>query len=109
MDNRTGTSTFATHHIGPPYSPATDAEASKDPPVERVVQVIRGDRPMSSHPTPLAYSVPDAAAMLGIGRTKCFDLIQRGELPSVTIGRRRLVLAEQLQAYCAELAAADAP
>jgi excisionase family DNA binding protein len=31
--------------------------------------------------------VAEAAAWLGIGKTLCYELVQRGELPSVKLGR----------------------
>jgi len=35
-------------------------------------------------------TVPETAAELGIPRTRCYDLIQRGELPAVRIGERSI-------------------
>ena len=34
--------------------------------------------------------VPEAAEELGIPRTRCYELIQRGELPAVRIGERSI-------------------
>lgn len=46
---------------------------------------------------------PDAGRVLGgIGRTKTYHLIKSGELPSVTIGRRRFVAVQDLEAYVQE-------
>lgn len=36
-------------------------------------------------------SVTEAAAMLGISRSHAYELVARGELPSVRLGRRLLV------------------
>jgi excisionase family DNA binding protein len=47
----------------------------------------------------LAYAVDRAARAAGIGRTKLYEAIARGELPSVKIGKRRLVLAEDLRRW----------
>ncbi|SNR35057.1 helix-turn-helix domain-containing protein [Actinomadura mexicana] len=45
---------------------------------------------------------PDAAEALGgIGRTTTHQLIKSGELPSVTIGRRRFVPVEGIKDYVA--------
>jgi len=66
---------------------------------------------MSQHPTtnaPMAYSIAEAAAMLGIGKTLAYDLIGSGQLPTVTIGRRRLVTRDQLDRFVAELTQAGA-
>lgn len=46
----------------------------------------------------LLYSIPDAAKALGLGRSKTYDLIQSGQLETVTIGRRRLVRGTSIQA-----------
>ena len=40
---------------------------------------------------PLTLTVEDAAKALGISRTLAYEAIRRGEIPSVTIGRRILV------------------
>lgn len=43
---------------------------------------------------------PDAARALGgLGRTKTYHLIRSGELPSLTIGRRRFVALQDIDAY----------
>ena len=35
-------------------------------------------------------TVPETAEELGIPRTRCYELIQRGELPAVRIGERSI-------------------
>lgn len=46
---------------------------------------------------------PDAGKALGgISRTTTYRLIKSGDLPSVTIGRRRFVAVCDLQAYVEE-------
>lgn len=35
-------------------------------------------------------TVPETAAELGIPRTRCYELIQRGELPAVRIGAKSI-------------------
>jgi excisionase family DNA binding protein len=47
----------------------------------------------------LAHSIPEAAAILGVGRTTLYGLIDTGEITTVTIGRRRLVRHSDLVAY----------
>jgi len=45
-------------------------------------------------------SIPEARAVLGgIGHTTLYDLIKRGELLKVNIGRRGFVTSESLAAY----------
>ena len=52
-----------------------------------------------THRPRLAYSIPEAAELLAIGRTYVYDLIRRGDLPTVKSGRRRLIRHEALVAY----------
>ena len=50
--------------------------------------------PEISRPSPpprMAYSVTEAAAALGVSKTLIYQMIRRGELPSVKIGARRVV------------------
>lgn len=42
---------------------------------------------------------PDAVALLGLGVTTVKKLVARGELESVTEGRKRLVVVESIRAY----------
>jgi len=39
----------------------------------------------------LSYGVAEAAAVTGLSRSKLYELIQSGELPSLKIGSRRLL------------------
>lgn len=41
--------------------------------------------------TPLFVSVPEAATALGVSDDLVYDLIERGDLPSTRLGRRKLV------------------
>jgi excisionase family DNA binding protein len=43
------------------------------------------------HIQPLAVSPSEAARLLGIGRTHLYELIGRGALRSVLLGKRRLI------------------
>lgn len=43
-------------------------------------------------------SVKAASQMLGIGRTKAYEMIAKGELASMHIGSRRLVKVESIKA-----------
>lgn len=53
----------------------------------------------------LLCSTDDATERLSIGRSQMFDLIRRGEIQSVKVGRRRLVLTASLDAYVDRLVA----
>lgn len=48
---------------------------------------------------PLLLTVAAAAALLGIGRTTTNQLVMSGQLKSVQLGRRRLVVRASLQEY----------
>ena len=50
----------------------------------------------------VAYSVPEAAAVLGISRPTLYRLINRGELTTFTLGRRRLVSHQAIADLVAE-------
>ena len=49
--------------------------------------------------TPVALSISDVIAAIGIGRTKVYAAIRAGELPTVKIGKRTLVLADDLRMW----------
>ena len=49
----------------------------------------------------LAYSVSEVAEQLGVKRTTVYELMNRGELRSFTIGRRRLVSYDDLVGFIA--------
>lgn len=40
---------------------------------------------------PLLLSVPDAAVVLGIGKTLMWEMVRRGDVPVVRLGRRVLI------------------
>jgi excisionase family DNA binding protein len=44
----------------------------------------------------LAYPIPESAHLLGISPRGVYRLIETGELRTVTLGRRRLVPAQEL-------------
>ena len=49
-------------------------------------------------PKRLAVTIDDACEITGLGRTKIYELIGQGKLKAVSIGRRRLVLMESIEA-----------
>ena len=61
---------------------------------------------MNTQDESLAYPVDRAAKAAGLGRTKLYEAIARGELPSVKIGKRRLILVEDLRRWLASQRAA---
>lgn len=46
--------------------------------------------------TPIAYSVTEAMRVSSLGRTKLYELINKGALETIKIGRRTLVKAASL-------------
>jgi excisionase family DNA binding protein len=53
----------------------------------------------------LAVGVEHAADMLGIGRSSVFALLKEGTLKSVKVGKRRLILVSEVQAFLDRLQA----
>ncbi len=48
---------------------------------------------------PLVYSVAQAALLLGVSRSRLYELLASGEIPSIKIGRLRKIRAEALDDY----------
>ena len=59
------------------------------------------------HPTPISYTIDDTRGVLGIGRSRIYELIGEGKLTAVKSGSRTLVLADSVRSYVASLPAAD--
>ena len=51
----------------------------------------------------LAFSLADAASAIGVGKSTLHELIATGKLPVHKLGRRSLVLREDLEAYVQSL------
>ncbi len=56
--------------------------------------------------SPLAVSVPEAAEMIGIGRSSIYNLFRDGKLQPYKAGKRTLVKVEDLQRFVDDLPAA---
>jgi excisionase family DNA binding protein len=57
---------------------------------------------MSAHESlsrPIAVSPSEAARLIGVGRTRLYELIRNRELPSFTLGRRRLIRVAAIEAW----------
>src|SRR5579875_3591971 len=50
-----------------------------------------GSRPRRRDPEPLVLSVREAAAILGISKDLVYELVARGELPSLRLGGRIVI------------------
>jgi len=55
----------------------------------------------------LAYKIPEAARMLSLSRTLLYELMARGELQSVKIGRSRRITEASLMEFLAANADTD--
>jgi excisionase family DNA binding protein len=60
--------------------------------------VLTGEPELKNMDKQYLCSVADAARMLGVGRTKLYDMLAKGELLSMRIGTRRLVKVESIKA-----------
>ena len=58
---------------------------------------------LPEHVNRLLVPVEDAGGMLGIGRTKTFELIRAGHLIARKIGSRTVVEAESIRSFAASL------
>ena len=56
-----------------------------------------------SQVAPLFHQIPDACRLLGVGRSSIYELIASGRLASVSIGRRRLIAASEIERFAADL------
>jgi excisionase family DNA binding protein len=56
-------------------------------------------------PEPIAVRIPQAAAMLGIGRSTLYLLIAAGEIKAIKLGRSTLITVNELNAFVAQRAA----
>lgn len=57
---------------------------------------------------PVLCSIADAARLLGIGKTKAYELIDQGALKTVSIGARRLVRTDSIKRLAEGSAVPDA-
>lgn len=49
-----------------------------------------------------AYPITEAAKLLSVGRSTFYELMAAGEIQSFNIGKRRLIAAEDIDAYIAK-------
>lgn len=52
----------------------------------------------------LLYSMKDGQVITSLGRTKFLELVRDGEIPTVRVGRRRMVTAQALRTFVDSLA-----
>ena len=56
------------------------------------------------HEDKLAYSIIETAELLGIGRSKVYELVRSGTIPSLRLGRRIVIPKLALSRFLAECA-----
>ncbi len=61
--------------------------------------------PVTSNPVPdrIAVTPDEAAWLLGVSRSRIYELLNAGDLPSVKIGRSRRIPRQALVDFVAEL------
>ncbi len=71
------------------------------------MKVTQPQLPLSAEPVagidPRLLTVRQAAEVLGLGRSKVYELIAAGRLETVSIGRSRRVPFDALRAFVADL------
>ncbi len=65
------------------------------------------DRMETITPAKLLLSAEEAARALGIGRTRMYELLRAGNVPSVKLGRSRRIRPEALDEFVERLAAGE--
>jgi excisionase family DNA binding protein len=57
----------------------------------------------------LTFTVPEAAVLLGISRSSAYECVRRGEIPSLTLGRRVVITHAALEQLLGAPLEHDAP
>ena len=60
---------------------------------------------MTDMNVPMTLTIAEAQAQLRLSRSRIYELIRSGDLPSVKIGRSRRVLRASMEAYIEKLLA----
>lgn len=66
---------------------------------EKSLAARTSDDVLASALTPMAYSIDDVTRVATIGKTTIFAAIRDGHLRAVKIGRRTLILADDLKRW----------
>ena len=69
---------------------------------------VQPDEPNHGSTDIEVMSVPDVAHALRLGQTAAWHLVHSGQLPSMKIGRRRLIRRVDVAQFLAERVAAEA-
>lgn len=57
---------------------------------------------LSTKHLPLVHRIPEACDRIGVGRSRLYDMIRRGEINAIKIGGRTLIPESELQRIVAE-------
>ena len=52
-----------------------------------------------SYLPPISVGIDDGARLIGITRSMFYEFIARGEIPTFKLGRRRLIIVKNLEAF----------
>jgi excisionase family DNA binding protein len=77
-------------------------------PMRPEIEAPARPRPTSPGP-PLLLSIAEAAACLGISRAHFYEILGQQHLPTIRLGRRRMVRARDLESFVASLVDSLAP
>ena len=62
-----------------------------------------------THQAPaLALGIDEASRVIGVARSMMYEIVARGEIESFKLGRRRLILVKNLDAYINRIAKENA-
>jgi len=67
--------------------------------VEEAVARAKAERALEAPGDPITVRIPRAMEMLGIGRTKLYELINEGEIDTIKVGSATLVVVTSLKAF----------
>jgi excisionase family DNA binding protein len=70
---------------------------------DQLIESIKRTAEIIGQPDPLLCDIEETASLIGLGRTKTYELIASGKIFSVRIGRRRLVPRTAIDAYVTDL------
>ena len=73
--------------------------ASGPPPGDDIAAGTASRAGQDSHGGRLAYSVDEAARLIGLSRDLLYDQMRRGNLANVKVGRRCLITRQHLQQF----------
>jgi excisionase family DNA binding protein len=67
------------------------------------------DQPPPQHLAPMAYSIPDACIVAGVGRSRMYEAIASGALRARKNGTKNLILRDDLLRWLESLPTAESP